>query len=126
MYRVSPFTYLVSAVLSTGVSGADVACSAIELLHISPPKGETCMSYLGSYLKQTHGNLHNPNATADCQLCSISTTDQFLASINIYFSDHWRNIGLLFVYVGFNVLAAVFLYWLIRVPKHWSRKVKQE
>ncbi|KAJ5818921.1 hypothetical protein N7474_004512 [Penicillium riverlandense] len=126
MYRISPFTYLVSAVLSTGVSGASVTCSAIELLHISPPKGETCMSYLGPYLKQTHGNLHNPNATADCQLCSISSTDQFLASINIYFSDHWRNIGLLFVYVGFNVVAAVFFYWLIRVPKHWSRKVKKE
>jgi hypothetical protein len=27
--------------------------------------------------------------------------------------------------VGFNIVAAVFLYWLCRVPKHWSRKVKQ-
>jgi ABC-type multidrug transport system permease subunit len=41
------------------------------------------------------------------------------------YSDHWRNIGVLFAYVGFNIVAAVFLYWLCRVPKHWSRKVKQ-
>ena len=125
MYRVSPFTYLVSAVLSTGLSGNKAQCSDIELLTLSPPNGESCSAFLDPYVKTYHATLLNGNATSDCQLCSISTTDEFLASINVYFSDHWRNVGLLFVYIGFNIFMAVFLYWLVRVPKRWSRKVKQ-
>ena len=56
----------------------------------------------------------------------MSRTDQFLARINIYYSEVWRNVGLLFVYVAFNAVAAVFLYWLMRVPKKRIRKVKAE
>jgi ABC-type multidrug transport system permease subunit len=126
MYRVSPFTYLVSAVLSTGLSGNSAHCSDIELLTIPPPAGQNCSQYLDSYATQYHATLLNPEATENCQLCSISTTDEFLAALNIYFSDHWRNIGLIFAYIIFNVFMAVFLYWLVRVPKNWSRKVRQK
>lgn len=56
----------------------------------------------------------------------MSRTDQFLAQINIYYADVWRNVGLLFVYIVFNAVAAVFLYWLMRVPKKRSRKSKIE
>lgn len=126
MYRVSPFTYLVSAVLSTGLSGSAAQCSDIELLSIPPPENMTCGEFLGDYIKATQGSLLNWDATSDCQVCSITTTDAFLNAIGIKFSDHWRNVGLLFVYIGFNIFMAVFLYWLVRVPKNWSRKVKKE
>lgn len=124
MYRASPFTYLVSAVLSTGLTATSVQCSSIELLQISPPAGQSCSSYLGPYIHASKGSLLNPEATADCQICSISQTDQFLGSLNIYYSDLWRNVGLLFVYIAFNAAAAVFLYWLIRVPKRRSRETQ--
>ncbi|KAJ5937565.1 ABC multidrug transporter A-2 [Penicillium verhagenii] len=124
MYRVSPFTYLVSAVLSTGLSGHSAECSEIELLTVSPPAGQNCSTYLDQYATTYHATLLNGDATENCQLCSISSTDEFLAALNIYFDDHWRNIGLIFVYIFFNVFMAVFLYWLVRVPKNWSRKVK--
>ncbi|KAJ5640829.1 ABC multidrug transporter A-2 [Penicillium herquei] len=126
MYRVSPFTYLVSAVLSVGLSGNEAKCSSIELLHVNPPTGQNCSSYLDTYAKNYEATLLNPGATTDCQICSLSTTDQFLAEVNVYYSDHWRNIGLLFIYIVFNIFMAIFLYWLARVPKNWSRKVKQE
>ena len=126
MYRVSPFTYLVSAVLSTGLTATSVQCSSIELLQISPPAGQNCSSYLGSYIDAFKGRLLNPEATADCQVCSISQTDQFLMSLNIYYSDLWRNVGLLFVYIVFNAVAALFRYWLVRVPKKRSRETKTE
>lgn len=126
MYRVSPFTYLVSAVLSTGLSGGTVECSSIELLKVDPPSGQNCSTYLGQYVDLYQANLLNPEATSGCQICSIRSTDTFLAQLSIKFSDHWRNVGLLFVYMGFNIVMALFLYWLIRVPKTWSRKVKTE
>ena len=126
MYRVSPFTYLVSAVLSTGLSGGNVECSSIELLKVNPPSGQNCSSYLDQYVNLYQANLLNPDATSGCQICSIRSTDAFLAQLSIKFSDHRRNVGLLFVYVGFNIVMALFLYWLVRVPKKWSRKVKTE
>jgi ATP-binding cassette subfamily G (WHITE) protein 2 (PDR) len=125
MYRVSPFTYIVSGVLSTGVTGTEVKCSNIELLTVTPPSGQNCSNYLDPYINALHGKLLNPEASADCKICSLSSTDQFLAALNMYYSDHWRNVGIIFAFVGFNVVGAVFLYWLFRVPKHWSRKVKQ-
>ncbi|KKK23290.1 hypothetical protein ARAM_005641 [Aspergillus rambellii] len=122
MYRVSPFTYLVSSVLTTGLSGAEVHCSSIELLNIPPPAGQNCSAYLGPYVDMIHGTLLNPADTTQCQLCTVSTTDQYLENLGMNPSDLWRNVGILFVYVVFNAFAAVFLYWLIRVPKKKSHK----
>lgn len=118
MYRVSPFTYLVSAVLSTGLTGTTVQCSDIELLKVSPPPGQSCADYLDPYINVSKGKLHNPRDSVDCKICSMSRTDQFLLSLNMPYSEHWRNVGLLFAYVGFNIVAAISFYWLIRVPKH--------
>ena len=126
MYRVSPFTYYVSAVLSTGVAQADITCSANELLHLSPPPGMTCGEFLGDYVELTKGKLLDYASETVCQICSASRTDQFLASVNIYYSDRWRNIGILFVYLVVNVIGAVFFYWLARVPKQSKKKVKKE
>ncbi|KAF7716532.1 Uncharacterized protein PECH_005181 [Penicillium ucsense] len=122
MYRVSPFTYLVSAVLSSGLSGGNAKCSSIELLKVDPPQGQNCSSYLDPYVRLYQASLSNPNATSGCEICPIQSNDTFLAQLSIRFSDYWRNIGLLFVYVGFNVVMALVLYWLARVPKKWSRK----
>lgn len=126
MYRVSPFTYLVSSVLSTGLSGAEVECSDIEILKIPPPDGQNCTSYLGPYAEGIHAKLLSDAPNGDCRLCSISSTDQFLASLNINPDDNWRNVGILFVYIVFNAFAAVFLYWLVRVPKKKSQQVKKQ
>ncbi|KAJ5190035.1 CDR ABC transporter [Penicillium cf. griseofulvum] len=125
MYRLSPFTYYVSAVLSTGLSGATVECSSIEVLTVSPPDGQTCGSYLEPYINTIHGTLLNPEASVDCKVCTMSRTDQFLANLNIYNSDVPRNIGILFGYVAFNISMTLVLYWFFRVPKPRSREVKQ-
>jgi ATP-binding cassette, subfamily G (WHITE), member 2, PDR len=120
MYRLSPFTYLVSAVLSTGVAQANVTCSDIEILHLSPPAGETCGSFLDPYIGYAGGYVVNGNATFDCQFCTLSSTDEFLAALSIYYADRFRNVGILLGYTAFNTCAAVFLYWLVRVPKKKS------
>ncbi|KAK2764595.1 hypothetical protein FQN54_009290 [Arachnomyces sp. PD_36] len=119
MYRVSPFTYLVSAVLSTGLSGAPAECSDIEVSRIAPPMGQTCSEYLAPYLKfATTTNLINPESTTECQLCAISQTDDFLAQVSISHDDVWRNVGILFAYVVINIFGAIAFYWLLRVPKN--------
>lgn len=117
MYRLSPFTYLVSAMLSTGVSGTDAVCENVEYLHFSPPSNQTCQEYMSAYMKEAGGYLQDPNATDLCTFCAISDTDTFLDSVSSHFSDAWRNFGLMWVYIAFNIVAAVGIYWLARVPK---------
>ncbi|KAJ5901777.1 ABC multidrug transporter C [Penicillium taxi] len=117
MYRVSPFTYLVSAMLSTGVSGAEITCEAVEYLKFSPPDNMTCGSYMETYISAASGYLENPDATTDCSFCSMSSTDTYLATVGSYFSDAWRNFGFMWIYIAFNIFAAVGIYWLARVPK---------
>ncbi|CAH0014693.1 unnamed protein product [Clonostachys rhizophaga] len=128
MYRVSPFTYLVSGMLSTAVAGAPVVCADNEFLSIIPPDGQTCQQYLNDYINgvagstlkidQPHGGyLQDPLATAECQFCPMASTDAFLAGVNIDYKDRYRNFGIMWAYIIFNVFAALFVYWLARMPK---------
>jgi ABC-type multidrug transport system permease subunit len=124
MYRVSPFTYLVGSVLSVGLSGTDIDCASNEILKFSPPNpGQTCKSFMQDYISYAGGKLKNENATTNCEFCPLAKTDDFLASMSIYFKDRWRDVGILFAFCAFNILAAVFLYWLARVPK--GQRVKE-
>jgi ATP-binding cassette, subfamily G (WHITE), member 2, PDR len=126
MYYVSPFTYLASAMLSVGVANTKVTCATNELLHFVPTAGQTCGQYMEAYLKITQrGYLADPDSRTDCSFCQISETNTFLAGVNSHYSDRWRNFGILWAYICFNTAAALFLYWLVRMPKT-SRKEKKE
>lgn len=117
MYRVSPFTYLVSGLLSTSLSNADVHCASFEVRTIlQTPSGETCGQYLAEYIALAGGVIYNANATENCELCSIATTNEVLASVSVFYTDRWRNFGLMWVYIVFNAVAALRLYWVVRVP----------
>jgi ATP-binding cassette subfamily G (WHITE) protein 2 (PDR) len=124
MYRVSPFTYLVSGMLSTAVSGTTATCSSIEMLVFNPPDGQTCYEYLNAYATRTGGYIDNPNATSACEFCTMSSTDTFLAEIFSYWDDAWRNFGIMWAYIVFNVVVALGVYWLARVPKGSKTKSK--
>ncbi|KAF8121914.1 pleiotropic drug resistance ABC transporter [Mycena galopus ATCC 62051] len=116
MYRVSPFTYLVEGLLGQALGKHNVTCSAVELLQVNPPSGETCGDYLAPYISAAGGYLTNANATSACEFCSTATTDQLLGpSFNIVYSHHWRDAGLLFVYVGFNIIALYALTYFFRI-----------
>jgi ABC-type multidrug transport system permease subunit len=117
MYRLSPFTYLVSGMLSTALSGTDVTCSADEILTFDPPDSQTCYEYLSAYAERTGGYIENPNATNSCSYCTMSSTNTFLANIDSYWSDAWRNFGIMWAYLAFNIVVALGIYWWARVPK---------
>jgi len=126
MYRVSPFTYLVSAMLATGLANTNVTCAANELLQFQPPQGETCGQYMAAYIDAAGGYLASPNATDTCRYCTISDTNVFLASVKSGYADRYRNFGLLWVYIAFNILGALALYWIARVPKNKTRSRKKQ
>ncbi|KAF2401005.1 pleiotropic drug resistance protein PDR [Trichodelitschia bisporula] len=126
MYRVSPFTYLVSAVLSTGLANTNVHCASNEYLHFKPPNGSTCGEYMDPYIKFASGYLLDREATDDCSFCAISSTNTFLAAVSSDFNDRWRNFGIMWVYVAFNTAAALFFYWYFRMPKGERKEKKKK
>ncbi|KAI5860920.1 ABC-2 type transporter-domain-containing protein [Durotheca rogersii] len=129
MYRVSPFTYLVSAMLSTGVANTYVVCASNEWVRFDPPSGLNCEQYMQNYTLALGGYLQEGTSqrTSDCSFCTMYDTNTFLAGAGSDYNDRWRNFGILFAYIVFNIFGALFLYWLTRVPKvNKDKKVKKE
>ncbi|KFA50638.1 hypothetical protein S40293_04917 [Stachybotrys chartarum IBT 40293] len=120
MYRVSPFTYIVAGLTGTMLHARPVDCSTTETSIFDPPSGETCGSYLQPFLSAAPGRLQNPEATASCQYCTLSNADQYLSTSNIYWSERWRNFGIVWAFVVFNLAMAVLLYYTFRVKK-WNK-----
>ncbi|EED19626.1 ABC multidrug transporter, putative [Talaromyces stipitatus ATCC 10500] len=119
MYRVSPLTYLIAGMTGNGLDGRVVRCSDHELSVFNPPSGTTCGAYLQRYLELAPGKLYNPDAMSDCHYCSLQSANQVLASSNIYPGERWRNWGIGWAYIGFNIFGAVALYYAFRV-KHYN------
>lgn len=123
MYRVSPFTYLVNGMLSVAVANTNVVCASNEYLTFNAPSGENCGQYMSEYISLFGGYLQS-NTTSVCNFCQVQSTNVFLAEVACDYSDRWRNFGIMWAFIIFNVFAAVFLYWLARVPK--KQKAKDE
>lgn len=119
MYRVSPFTYWVSGIVSTQLHDRPVDCSADETSIFDPPNGQTCGDYLEPFLREAPGVLQNPEATAECRYCTLSVADQYLSGSQIYYSERWRNFGIMWAYILFNIFIAVASYYVFRVMK-WN------
>jgi hypothetical protein len=83
MYRVSPLTYLISGLTSTGLHARAIECAPEEMNVFNPPSGQTCGEYMAAYLQAAPGTLHNPSATSGCQYCALDNADQYLAGSNI-------------------------------------------
>lgn len=125
MYRVSPFTYLVDAMLSVAVADTKVVCARNEYRHFLPKAGQTCGEYMQPWISKMGGYLLDNSTTSECSYCSIDSTNQYLSAIGSSYHKRWRNFGLIWAYILFNACAAVFLYWLVRVPKK-AKKAKKE
>jgi ABC-type multidrug transport system permease subunit len=125
MYRVSPFTYLVEGMLSTAIANTKVHCAANEFVPLNPPSGQTCGQYLkpytdrGSYLK-------DPSATGTCEFCAYQESNTFLGLIGLNYANAWRDFGILWAFILFNIFAAVGIYWLARVPKKSKHRKAEE
>lgn len=118
MYRVSPMTYMVAGWGGAGLGGYPVRCADNELAVFNPPTGQTCQAYLAKYFAMgAQGELYNPAATAGCRYCPAKSSNQYLASVGVYPSQAWRNFGIGWAYIAFNVFAAIALYYFFRVRK---------
>jgi ABC-type multidrug transport system permease subunit len=126
MYYLSPFTWLVSGLLSTALHDVAITCAPKEINIFMPPQGQTCEDYAGAFVKRMHGKILNPMATSNCEYCRFSTGDHYLSTLNMRWEDRWRNFGLLAVYILFNATMAFVYYYLAKVRGLHSLKIARE
>ncbi|KAJ7471522.1 pleiotropic drug resistance ABC transporter [Mycena galericulata] len=113
MYHVSPFTYLTEGLLGQALGGRSITCSSVELVTMTPLSGQTCGEYLAKYISSAGGYVANPNATSGCQFCS--TAYHRPANFNIFYSHHWRDVGLMFAYIFANIVALYAITYFFRI-----------
>jgi CDR ABC transporter. len=120
MYRVNPLTYFIGGLLSTTLANTAISCASNEFLTFNSVANSTCQDYMAPYISANGGYLLNPDNErigAVCQFCALSSTNTFLESIYTNFSERWRNFGIIWAFIGFNIIATVAIYWVVRVPK---------
>ncbi|KAH7099818.1 pleiotropic drug resistance ABC transporter [Auriculariales sp. MPI-PUGE-AT-0066] len=116
MYRLSPYTYLIEALLGQAIGKQDINCAPQEFVTLNPPAGQTCGTFLGPYISNMGGYLQDENATSGCNFCSTRTTDEFMGgNFNVFYSNHWRDFGLVMAYVAFNIFLVFSLTYLFRI-----------
>lgn len=127
MYRLSPLTYWIGGITTTMLHERRVECVGQQASIFNPPPGMTCGEYLQPFFAQgAFGTLQNPTAASDCRYCALTSADQFLAGSRIFWADRWRNFGLMWVYIFFNITFAIVLYYYVRARKKKEAPKKQK
>ncbi|KAL2060519.1 hypothetical protein VTL71DRAFT_9160 [Oculimacula yallundae] len=103
VHFASPFTWLIGGLLSNILHGVNIICSPTEINIFQPPSNVSCGSFLALFLTQGPGAVYNPTATENCEYCRYATGDQYLDILAIGWSGRWRDFGVMFAYVTFNV-----------------------
>ncbi|XP_006455063.1 hypothetical protein AGABI2DRAFT_121012 [Agaricus bisporus var. bisporus H97] len=119
MYHLSPYTYLISALLGQSVGRMDINCSPTELVSVDPPSGQQCGAFFQEFIRLSGGYITNPTALNSCLYCSARTTDEWMGpNFNIRYENHWRDFGIFWAYIVFNLLSVYLFTYLLRVQSH--------
>ncbi|KAG2093125.1 uncharacterized protein F5147DRAFT_424816 [Suillus discolor] len=71
---------------------------------------------MGPFIEFAGGYLTNPEATERYQFCLAKTADQFMYSrLNLEYSHHWRNLGIVFGHFTFNIVAVFWFRYFTRI-----------
>lgn len=111
-YYVSPFTYLVSAMMSTATHGVPVRCAEAEINIFNPPAGMTCGEYAGQFAQAALAAIYNPDDAEQCRFCRFAVADAYLAALNMSYGDRWRDFGYLCAFTAFNTVLFFAVYYL--------------
>lgn len=113
MYWLTPFHYLLEAFLAVAVHAQPVVCSRDELARFSPPPGETCASYAGAFVSGAGGYLQDAvDGSGMCEYCQYQTGDEFGATFSVYYSNIWRDFGIVCAFILFNFFVVYFATFL--------------
>ncbi|KAJ2354210.1 ATP-binding cassette transporter snq2, partial [Coemansia erecta] len=110
LYWLSPYRYWLESIVANELHLAPVRCRDNEFFVFDPPANTTCGAYAGEWVKQATGYLQNPDATSACNYCQFKVGDEYYQTLDWSFGYRWRNIGILFAFIGANIfITAMFI-----------------
>lgn len=117
MYPLTPYTYLVGGLLSNFLGGLELRCTPEQIAYVTPPAGvANCAAFLGDFVASATGYITNPDATGvDCGYCQYARGDEYLATVRAYYYQRWRNFGIMWAYVIFNIAMVFVAMWAFRI-----------
>jgi len=118
MYWLDPYHYVIEGLVTAQLHNIPVICASDEYSIFHAPIGQTCGQYAAKFLETATGYINNPNATDSCQYCQYSVGDDFTNGLHMDFDHRWRNMGILCIYLVFNV---VMVFVSIRFVR-WDRR----
>ena len=111
MYWLTPFHYLVEAMLGVTIHGQPVRCQTSEFARFEAPPGQTCASYTETFIQQAGGYVQT-GADGICEFCQYATGDEFGRGFSVYYSNKWRDLGIFCAFIIFNYMVVYACTWL--------------
>ncbi|KAI0922386.1 hypothetical protein AcV7_005930 [Taiwanofungus camphoratus] len=115
MNRVSPATYFIEGFLGQAVGRQQISCTPVQFIKINPPSGQSCSQYMEPYISLYGGYLTDQDAISNCMYCLYRTTDQYLKTLNIFYDNHWKDLGIFCIYTALNVVGIYIFMYLCRI-----------
>ncbi|KAL2061353.1 hypothetical protein VTL71DRAFT_7626 [Oculimacula yallundae] len=106
MYHVTPFTYLLEAMLGLVIHNVPVVCSRDELAIVTPPMGVTCNQWMDPTIAIAGGSVQTLSDGV-CGYCQFANGDQFGVGFNVFQRNFMKDFWIFGAYVVFNF---VFIY----------------
>ncbi|CAG8053829.1 unnamed protein product [Penicillium salamii] len=110
LFWTDPMRYFFGATVGTVLHDVPVACKPSELTLFEPPTNQTCGAYASSFLETASGYLVNPSATQACEYCQYSAGDNYTATLDYAYGEHWWNWA---VFLGFCITNILLLYIIV-------------
>lgn len=121
MYHLTPFTYLIEGLVVNVLHGLPIVCTDIEVNTFTAPATQTCDAYMAPFFANGgNGYLTGSTSTAaggNCVYCRYATGDQYFETLGMKYDHRWRDYGLMWAYVVFNMFFIIFMFYIFRIWK---------
>ncbi|KAI1655780.1 ABC-2 type transporter-domain-containing protein [Daldinia decipiens] len=112
MYPLTPFHYLLEAFVGIAIHDKPVTCKPTELARFRPPPDMSCESYTENYSAHASGILQSVSNDGLCEYCQYKNGDEFGTQFSVYYSNIWRDFGIVWAYILFNYAVVYFATYL--------------
>lgn len=123
MYWLSPFHYLLEAMLGAAIHKQPVQCMENEFARFEAPPNMSCQEYVQPTIQQAGGYVQT-GADGLCEFCQYATGDEFGRSFSVYYSNIWRDFGIFCGFIAFNYGITYVATWLRFKGKNPVKSVK--
>ncbi|KAF9544056.1 hypothetical protein EC957_012442 [Mortierella hygrophila] len=117
MYWLDPYHYVIEAITTVQLHNVPVICKNDEFSKFYPPPGQTCGQYASAFMEKATGYINNLNATDFCQYCQYKVGQDFYEPLSMDFDNRWRNLGILCLYICFNIFMVLVAIRFVRFDR---------